>query len=86
MSEIESAVKDAGGPVVVAGRMGVTTQRVCNWVVRGVPIEYCRPFIAAVGHRLTVADLRPSDWWLIWPELVTDEHPVPTAGTGERAA
>lgn len=22
--------------------------------------------------------LRPHDWWLIWPELVTEQFPVPT--------
>jgi DNA-binding transcriptional regulator YdaS (Cro superfamily) len=30
------------------------------------------------GGRLTRRMLRTRDWWLIWPELVTDEHPIPT--------
>lgn len=77
MAEIEKAVKDSGGPVVVAARLGVMTQRLCNWFVRGVPTEYCRPLIDAVDGRLTVEDLRPNDWWRIWPELIDDEHPIP---------
>ncbi len=28
--------------------------------------------------RLTRRMVRTRDWWLIWPELVTPEHPVPT--------
>lgn len=31
------------------------------------------------GGAVTRRDLRPNDWWLIWPELVTDEHPIPPA-------
>ena len=30
------------------------------------------------GGAVTRRDLRPADWWLIWPELVTAEFPVPT--------
>lgn len=27
---------------------------------------------------LSRRDLRPSDWWAIWPELITADHPDPT--------
>lgn len=29
------------------------------------------------GGELTRRHLRPRDWWLIWPELVTADHPAP---------
>jgi DNA-binding transcriptional regulator YdaS (Cro superfamily) len=29
------------------------------------------------GGVVTRRRLRPNDWWLIWPELVNDEFPVP---------
>jgi hypothetical protein len=29
------------------------------------------------GGAVTRRELRPADWWLIWPELVDDEHPIP---------
>ena len=31
------------------------------------------------GGAITRRDLRPGDWWLIWPELVTDEYPIPVS-------
>ncbi len=31
----------------------------------------------ASGRALTRRHLRPNDWWLIWPELVTAKHPAP---------
>ena len=32
---------------------------------------------AQTGGELTRRHLRPRDWWLIWPELVTKKHPAP---------
>lgn len=31
----------------------------------------------ATEGRLSRRMVRPNDWHLIWPELVTDEHPAP---------
>lgn len=39
--------------------------------------ENCVAIERATDAAVTRRDLRPDDWWLIWPELVTDEHPVP---------
>ena len=33
--------------------------------------------------KLTRRMLRTKDWWLIWPELVTAEFPVPTVQAAE---
>lgn len=37
------------------------------------------------GSVVTRRELRPDDWWLIWPELITDEFPIPTSATEENA-
>lgn len=31
----------------------------------------------ATGGAVTRREVRPDDWWLIWPELITAEHPAP---------
>lgn len=39
----------------------------------------CTAIEKASSGAVTRRDLRPSDWWLIWPELVTADHPAPTS-------
>ena len=49
------------------------------WCDRGrVPPEHCAQIELATAGAVTRRDLRPDDWWRIWPELVTAEHPAPT--------
>ena len=40
--------------------------------------ENCTAIERATRGEVTRRDLRPADWWLIWPELITAEHPEPT--------
>lgn len=77
MSPLKKAIGIAGGQSALASSIHGTPQLVNNWVRRGilVPVEYCAKVEKATG--VTRRDLRPDDWWLIWPELVTDEFPVP---------
>lgn len=83
------AVDAAGGPAVVASTIArltgrdISVQRLCNWMTRGVPVEFCRPFVEAVDGLVAVDDLRPHDWWLIWPELVDTDHPAPNPERSE---
>lgn len=53
---------------------------VSQWAagLKTVPAERCALLETATGGAVTRRELRPDDWWLIWPELVTDEHPIPT--------
>ncbi len=37
----------------------------------------CTAIERATGGVVTRRDLRPDDWHLIWPELVSKEHPAP---------
>jgi hypothetical protein len=31
------------------------------------------------GGAVTRRELFPTDWWTVWPELVTADHPAPEA-------
>jgi DNA-binding transcriptional regulator YdaS (Cro superfamily) len=69
MDTLKKAIEDAGGPNAVAARMGVTPQRLNNWVSRGVPDDQCAALESAVDGRVTRQMLRPDTWQRIWPEL-----------------
>lgn len=49
--------------------LGVSHQAISNWNSRGVPIEHCAAIERATGGQVARKDLRPDDYWLIWPEL-----------------
>lgn len=57
--------------VGLAASLGVAAALVSQWRTgtRPVPIERCMPIERATGGAVTRIDLRPNDWWLIWPEL-----------------
>ncbi|NML34538.1 transcriptional regulator [Paraburkholderia antibiotica] len=48
-----------------------------------VPIPRCRAIESATSGEVTRPDLRPTDWYEIWPELIgaPGSPPVPTAST-----
>ncbi len=78
MDEIlERAGAAVGGLAKLAENIGQSTQTVSNWRVRGVPLLHCAAIELATGGTVTRRDLRPNDWWRIWPELVTNDHPIP---------
>lgn len=45
----------------------------------------CVAIERATGGAITRRALRADDWWRIWPELVTDEFPIPANTTEESA-
>lgn len=63
----------------LAKKLNVPSSLVSQWKtgVRPIPIERCPAIESATSGAVTRRDLRPDDWWLIWPELITDDHPVP---------
>lgn len=79
MNAIEKACAAIGSQKALSDALGVTPATVNQWVsgVRPVPVERCPAIESATNGAVTRRDLRPDDWWLIWPELVTDEFPVP---------
>lgn len=43
----------------------------------GIEPEHCSTLERHLKGKVTRRELRPDDWWLIWPELVTRKHPIP---------
>ena len=74
MQTLKQAV-EAKGLKVSADLLAVTSQRLSNWMERGVPVERCALVEAELG--VSRKTLRPDDWHLIWPELI-GEGDAPT--------
>ena len=53
---------------------------------RSTPPAHCSAIELETSGAVTRRDLRPSDWWLIWPELVTEEFKVPESSPPKEAA
>jgi DNA-binding transcriptional regulator YdaS (Cro superfamily) len=68
------------GQAALAARIGVKQQHIWNWLNRGdkVPPEYCVAIEVVTDGAVTRRHLRPDDWHLIWPEIVTPTNPAPT--------
>lgn len=58
-----------------AEKLGKTAVQISHWKTgfRPVPIEHCAEIERVTGGKVTRKDLRPTDWQLIWPELVGAE-------------
>jgi DNA-binding transcriptional regulator YdaS (Cro superfamily) len=50
-----------------------------SWQGRVPSPENCVAIERATQGKASRRDLRPKDWWRIWPELITDEFPAPIA-------
>ena len=80
-SAVVKAARLAGGRSALARIAGVKRPVVNEWANLGRPVpgRRCGLIEKGLSGAVTRRDLRPDDWWLIWPELVTAEHPVPTS-------
>jgi DNA-binding transcriptional regulator YdaS (Cro superfamily) len=69
------------GAMRLAGALRVTPGLVSQWKqgVRPVKVDRCVEIELATGGQVMRWDLRPNDWWLIWPELQshTDAPAIP---------
>jgi DNA-binding transcriptional regulator YdaS (Cro superfamily) len=79
---IYKAASEFGSLAKFAKLIGVSKQLMNHWAngSQPVPIPYC-PLIECVSKGSVMRwDLRPNDWWLIWPELKdrADSPPLPT--------
>ena len=77
------------GPVSVADlarSISVAPSLVSQWKneVRPIPTDRCASIEIATNGAVTRRDLRPDNWHLIWPELVTDQFPAPVATQEDR--
>ena len=59
----------------LAKEVGVSPAVVYQWMmrIRPVPIKRCHRVVAVTKGEVTLQDLRPDDWYMIWPELVDQE-------------
>lgn len=63
-----------GGFGELAQRIGVSRSAPSMWKARGTtPAEYCAAIERATAGAVTRADLRPDDYWQIWPDLPAPE-------------
>lgn len=63
MSALQRAIDHAGGATKLAGAIGVTVQRLTNWLERGVPAERCPDIERATGGAVRCEDLRNDVAW-----------------------
>lgn len=56
----------------LARALGINPVLISQWKkgFRPIPIERCVPIERATEGQVMRWDLRPEDWWQIWPELV----------------
>jgi DNA-binding transcriptional regulator YdaS (Cro superfamily) len=72
MANLKTACELCGGQAALAEKLGVKQQHIWNWLNRpgGVPVDHCAAIERATDGAVMRWDLRPDDWWRIWPELV----------------
>lgn len=60
-----------GTAAAIAKAVDVSPVMVTQWAngVKLVPTERCLAIERATAGAVTRADLRPADYWLIWPDL-----------------
>jgi len=70
--DIQNYLQKTGiSQIEFAKQLGVTQGMVSQWItgVRPVSIRHCFSIESATKGQVTRQDLRPDDYWLIWPEL-----------------
>lgn len=85
MSQAQTPIQQAcayvGGQAELARLLEVSPPTVNQWCkeIREVPPSRCLAIERATGGQVTRADLRPDDYWLIWPDLPAPEATVKAA-------
>ncbi len=78
---IEMATKDFPSKSAFARAVGVTPQTLREWElgIKPIPCLRCSQIEKISGEAVKRWDLRPNDWWQIWPELIAhpDAPPIP---------
>lgn len=75
MRAISEAIDAVGGAPKLAALLNVSVNSVYFWRsgTRSVPVEKMAAIEEVTGGVVRRWDLRPNDWWLIWPELIGAE-------------
>lgn len=69
---LRRACRIAGSQAALAAAIGVSAQRIKNWLSRDkeIPELYCSRIERALNKRVRRQELRPLDWQEVWPELI----------------
>lgn len=78
---LASAVEACGGLSKVAAALNVTTNRLANWLKRGVPAERCPDVEAATG--VPCEKLRPDVNWHVLRQTSRKSRQRADSGTAE---
>ncbi|WP_343728505.1 Cro/CI family transcriptional regulator [Duganella sp.] len=64
-------VQGRGARSALAKKLNLTPVLISQWAneTRPVPPERCVEIEVATDGEVSRRDLRPDDWWRIWPEL-----------------
>ncbi|AOJ10359.1 transcriptional regulator [Burkholderia mayonis] len=78
---IERAIAIATSQASLAKAVGVTQQTVSNWLTTGViRPEHCSEIERVTDGEVSRRELRPNDWFRIWPELTNQTSSPSEAG------
>jgi DNA-binding transcriptional regulator YdaS (Cro superfamily) len=69
---IRLAITLMDGSAKAAAKLGIKPQNFSHWTGdRGTKVapEHCVVIERETAGKVTRKDLRPDDWWAIWPEL-----------------
>lgn len=77
MKALTKAFEACGGISALANKLGVAHSAPSMWKSRGsVPAQHCLAIERATDGVVTRQELRPDDFWRIWPDLA---HLAPKA-------
>lgn len=84
MNAIQDAITATGSQSALADLLGVMQPTVSEWLngKRPVPIGRCSQIERVTAGAVRRWHLRPTDWHLIWPELIGAEG-APTPSKAE---
>ena len=71
---LDQYLSERGRVAEMAAALEIPPPLVSQWKTgaRAVPIERCLPIERLTNGGVRRWDLRPKDWWQIWPELTLD--------------
>ncbi|MGL4640598.1 MAG: transcriptional regulator [Shewanella sp.] len=73
-------LKEEGAQASLASVLQKSPAQVWQWKegIRPVPIDLCAQIEKATDGQVTRQELRPDDFWLIWPDLPAPADPIPS--------
>ena len=92
IASVKRACEVVGGQRVLSDALGISPAQVNQWATgrRTIPVKYCQSIVDLTEGLVSVQELRPHDWQLIWPmpksttpESIHTIHYDPVGGSAE---